>query len=236
MTSAHASKTAPSASPQRDTANGSTRQQVLNMLLKHGPLTAGELAAQLGITGAGTRRHLDILLREDLAEQVDHVPGNGACRGRPPKAFRLTSAGRSTFGGSYEALAVDALFALRESAGPEAVRQVLRGRIEKILAGVEATGGRDQVEDAVRAVAEAFDENGYAATVENTEDGITLCQHHCPVSHVAQQFPELCEAEHELIAEITGATPHISSSIAHGGQHCTTSIPLTPTSTVTETP
>ena len=30
--------------------------------------------------------------------------------------------------------------------------------------------------------------------------GEQLCQHHCPVAHVAEQFPELCEAETEVFA------------------------------------
>ena len=36
---------------------------------------------------------------------------------------------------------------------------------------------------------------GYAASASTIASGGQLCQHHCPVAHVAAEFPQLCEAE-----------------------------------------
>jgi len=45
------------------------------------------------------------------------------------------------------------------------------------------------------ALAEAFSQDGYAASTTAQGLGIQLCQHHCPVQHVAAEFPQLCDAE-----------------------------------------
>ena len=59
--------------------------------------------------------------------------------------------------------------------------------------------------------------------------GIQLCQHHCPVSHVAEEFPELCETEREAFAEILGTHVQRLATIVNGDCACTTHVPLTET-------
>jgi predicted ArsR family transcriptional regulator len=65
--------------------------------------------------------------------------------------------------------------------------------------------------------------------------GIEICQHHCPVSHVAEEFPELCEAEQQAFSELLGTHVQRLASIANGDCACTTHVPLTltPSSTTT---
>ena len=57
--------------------------------------------------------------------------------------------------------------------------------------------------------------------------GHQLCQHHCPVAHVAEQFPELCEAETEVFARLLGTHVQRLATIAHGDGVCTTFVPRT---------
>jgi len=59
--------------------------------------------------------------------------------------------------------------------------------------------------------------------------GEQLCQQHCPVSHVAHEFPELCEAETEAIGRVLGRHVQRLATIAHGDGVCTTCIPTTTT-------
>ena len=56
--------------------------------------------------------------------------------------------------------------------------------------------------------------------------GIQLCQHHCPVSHVAEEFPELCETEREAFAEVLGTHVQRLATIVNGDCACTTHVPL----------
>jgi predicted ArsR family transcriptional regulator len=45
------------------------------------------------------------------------------------------------------------------------------------------------------------------------------------VSHVAHEFPQLCEAETEAIARVLGRHVQRLATIAHGDGVCTTCIP-----------
>jgi predicted ArsR family transcriptional regulator len=61
----------PSSAPADD---GRTRDRVTGLLLEHGPQTATELAALLGISPAAVRRHLDGLVAAGrVAERVAQV-------------------------------------------------------------------------------------------------------------------------------------------------------------------
>jgi predicted ArsR family transcriptional regulator len=153
-------------------------------------------------------------------------------RGRPAKRYRLTAAGRAKLGHTYDDLAVAAMRQLREIGGEDAVRTFARRRIDTILAGV--TDGPLDVESTAGRVAGALTNAGYATTVTPVAGpihGIQLCQHHCPVSHVAEEFPELCETEREAFAEILGTHVQRLATIVNGDCACTTHIPLTESST-----
>ncbi|MFY9917735.1 MAG: transcriptional regulator, partial [Mycobacterium sp.] len=130
-------------------------------------------------------------------------------------------------GHAYDDLAAAAMRQLREIGGDDAVRTFARRRIDTILSGV--TEGSDDVESTVERVAAALTKAGYAATatrVSGPLHGIELCQHHCPVSHVAEEFPELCETEREAFAEVLGTHVQRLATIVNGDCACTTHVPL----------
>ncbi len=78
------------------------------------------------------------------------------------------------------------------------------------------------------ALAEALTQSGYAASVRESPVGQQLCQQHCPVAHVAHEFPQLCEAETEVIGQVLGRHVQRLATIAHGDGVCTTCIPEVP--------
>lgn len=197
------------------------------MLLESGPITAGEIGERLGISAAGVRRHLDALMEAGDAQASAAAAWQHSGRGRPAKRYRLTAAGRAKLGHRYDDLAAAAMRQLREIGGDDAVRTFARQRIDSILAGV--TGGSDDVETTADQVAAVLTEAGYATTttpVAGPVDGIQLCQHHCPVAHVAEEFPELCEAEREAFAEVLGTHVQRLATIVNGDCACTTHVPL----------
>lgn len=211
------------------TTDGETRRQILANILTAGSITATELAAQLGLSTAGIRRHLDNLVEEDIIETAP-AKTKATGRGRPAKAFRLTDTGRTHFGHSYDELAASALRTLRETGGDEAVRAFARQRVRAIVEGIDRPDTEDAqaLRAAADAVVEAFTHNGYAASVNTAQHGVQICQHHCPIAGVAAQFPELCEAEHEVIASLLGHHVQPLASIVEGHGICTTNIPITP--------
>lgn len=211
-------------------ADGHTRRAIIQMLLE-GSITAGQIGDRLGISAAGVRRHLDVLIDAGDAQASAAAAWQHSGRGRPAKRYRLTAAGRAKLGHTYDDLAVAAIRQLREIGGKEAVRTFARRRIDTILAGV--TDGPDVAATAER-VADALTKAGYATTttpVSGPIHGVQICQHHCPVSHVAEEFPELCEAESEAFAAILGTHVQRLATIVNGDCACTTHVPLDTDST-----
>lgn len=205
-----------------------TRERVATSILEHGPSTAADLARRLGLTPAAVRRHLDLLLADGVVAQRQPRATTGRGRGRPAKVFMITDAGRDTFAHAYDDLAVDALGFLAETAGDGAVVEFaarrLRGLTEKYRPLVDAA----PADERPRVLAEALSADGFAASAGTTPAGAQLCQHHCPVAHVAAEFPQLCEAETAMFAELLGSHVQRLATIAHGDGVCTTHLPHPP--------
>ena len=209
----------------------STRQRVVRAILVNGPSTTAALAERLDLTPAAVRRHLDQLLDEGTVEAREprHLASRG--RGRPAKVFALTEAGRDGFDQQYDDLAVQALRFLAETGGEQAVREFANRRVafvEERFHDVQ----RDQPQlSPAEVLARVFTDEGYAASVREVPVGEQLCQQHCPVSHVAHEFPQLCEAETAAISRVLGSHVQRLATIAHGDGVCTTCIPHTSPST-----
>jgi predicted ArsR family transcriptional regulator len=220
----------------RPDADRHTRGAIVQLLLESGPITAGEIGDRLGISAAGVRRHLDALLDVGDAQSSAAAAWQHNGRGRPAKRYRLTAGGRAKLVHTYDDLAVAALRQLREIGGDDAVRTFARRRIDGILSGVSE--GPSAVEVKADQVATALTKAGYATSttpVSGPIHGIQLCQHHCPVSHVAEEFPELCETEREAFAEILGTHVQRLATIVNGDCACTTHVPLDEPTTLRRT-
>ena len=205
-----------------------TRERVARSILELGPSTAAVLAERLDLTPAAVRRHLDHLVAEGSVEARQPRVYGSRGRGRPAKAFALTPAGRDHFDQQYDDLAVQALRFLAETGGDEAVMAFARRRVADLEDRCrEIVAQRPDVAPA-EALAEALTQGGYAASVRNGPVGEQLCQQHCPVAHVAHEFPQLCEAETEVISKVLGRHVQRLATIAHGDGVCTTCIPSTP--------
>ncbi|MET8694976.1 ArsR family transcriptional regulator [Streptomyces sp. SID2999] len=217
--------------PQEELATGerSTRNRVARSILDHGPSTVAELAGRLGLTQAAVRRHLDALAADDVVQAREQRVYGARTRGRPAKVFALTACGRDAFDQSYDQLAADALRWIAErEGGDEAIAAFARARIAAQAATYRKAVEGVEPERRAEALARALTADGYAATARSAplpQQGEQLCQHHCPVAHVAEQFPQLCEAETEFFAELLGTHVQRLATIAHGDGVCTTFIP-----------
>jgi len=203
-----------------------TRARIARLILENGPVTAAALSTRLGLTPAAVRRHLDNLLAGGLIEVRTARRMASRGRGRPAKLFAITDAGRSAFEHAYDDLATSALRFLAEVAGRGAVAEFARRQVaelERRYRPVMESAGQDKV----KALAEALSADGYAASATSAPvsgGGEQLCQHHCPVAHVAAEFPQLCEAETEAFARLLGTPVQRLATIANGDGICTTHV------------
>ncbi len=235
-------------SPVSDRAQGSnpaphvlearTRDRVRQAISEDGPLTASALACRLGLTPAAVRRHLDLLVEQGAIVEHEPTSAGGRGRGRPARAYVLSEAGHVGMDSDYDDVATSALRFLAEHAGEDAVSEFARERIaefERQYATQLSAAGRD-VASRADVLANALSANGYAASTRpvlagTPLAGVQLCQGHCPVQHVAAEFPQFCDAETDAFSRLLGVHVQRLATLAHGEHVCTTFIPLSAVST-----
>jgi predicted ArsR family transcriptional regulator len=218
------------------TIESRTRDRVLRVVSQEGPVSIPSLVAALGLTETAVRRHVENLAADGLVESRD--AGGPRRRGRPARAWVLTDRGHRALSSDYDHLAGEALRFLRTTGGDSAVQAFAEHRVadleSRVAEQVDSAGG--DTEARTEALVEALNAEGYAASARpvGTPDGsqaltgVQLCQGHCPVQHVASEFPELCEAETEAFGRLLGVHVQRLATLAHGDHVCTTFVP-TPT-------
>jgi predicted ArsR family transcriptional regulator len=213
----------------------STRDRVARSILTNGPSSAAVLAERLELTPAAVRRHLDHLLDEGLVESREERVYGPRGRGRPAKVFALTDTGRHAFHTAYDDLAATAMRFIAEAGGDDAVAEFARRRVAEVEERYSELLAQAPEGKKTEVLAQALTADGYAASTAEAGHGAQLCQHHCPVAHVAEQFPQLCEAETEVFSRLLGKHVQRLATIAHGDGVCTTHIPgATPVTPVTD--
>ena len=213
-----------------------TRDRVLRVVSEQGPVSIAALTEDLGLTETAVRRHVTTLHDAGLVEPRE--AGGPRRRGRPGKVWVVSAAGHRALSSDYDDLAGEALRFLRRTGGPDAVQAFAAERV----AGLEERLGDvlDEVADdpasRTEALVRALTGEGYAASARpvgtphapQALTGVQLCQGHCPVQHVASEFPELCDAETEAFSRLLGVHVQRLATLAHGDHVCTTFVP-TPT-------
>lgn len=216
-----------------------TRDRVLQGVLTHGPVSAAKLGKLLSLTPAAVRRHLDALEKNGLIEVASHrQPGAGA--GRPARRYVIAPQGHSQLGNDYLVIARQALTMLEKAVGSDALKQFASARAaemeERYRPIVDAAG--EDVAARAQALAEAMTRDGFVATAnemapptrgklpEHFLASIQLCQGHCPVRDLAEDFQVFCDQETEIIAGLLGVDVRRLSTMAQGAHVCTTHIPL----------
>jgi predicted ArsR family transcriptional regulator len=186
-----------------------TRDAIARLILEHGPATASTLSQSLALTPAGIRRHLELLVADGILEAREPRTSSARGRGRPSKVFLMTDAGRAQFEHTYDDLAVSALRFMASHSGEQLVAAFAQSRADDIEAKAN----------------EYIEQNRTSRKNEDRGMGEEICQHHCPIAHVASAYPQLCEAETQAFSRLLGTHVQRLATIAHGDGVCTTYIP-----------
>jgi predicted ArsR family transcriptional regulator len=178
-----------------------TRRAVLDLLKRNGPQTVAQLGAALGLSGAGVRRHLEVLEQVGLVQQTSRSQG----RGRPAYVYALTEMGHDLFPRNYHQLVAQLLEAAATELGPAAVERLFDHRQQELA---ELYAGRTHgraLPELARALAAIQDENGYMADCRQTgDDRWLVSEHNCAIARVAGAWPTACNHELALFRQLAG--------------------------------
>ena len=215
------------------------RDRLARELLKLGPITASDLADSLGISAVAVRKHLDDMSEKSLVKSHEIAPFGPAKpkgRGRPARVYSLTSEGRDFFENQYQSLAQEAVTYLATTFGDKAVKDFALSRAKEMLKKYSLILNKAKdVTEKVEILSSALSIDGFAATTDKGSGPthtIQLCQHNCPIAHVAEQHPEFCNAELDAFSQLLGVNVTRLSTIANGGNICTSLVSTSPKSAV----
>jgi DeoR family suf operon transcriptional repressor len=181
------------------------------------PLTAKELADRFGLTPNALRRHLDSLEGEELVRHRREVRGVGA----PVHAYGLTAAGEALFPQGYAPALAAVLQAVRETAGPAGVRDLFARQWAGLVEGAGERLAELPLPERAQLVAELRSSQGYMAEALVDGDGAAVIrEHHCAIRDVAERFPEVCEAERQLMERLLGVPVERTGHMLDGCSTC----------------
>jgi DeoR family suf operon transcriptional repressor len=192
------------------TQQTSTKQDILQYLLKGGQGTALELAESLDISPQAIRRHLKDLEGEGLI----HYQSVQVGMGRPQHIYELTSLGRDRFPNRYGDFAVSFLDTLAETVGREQVISILQKQWERKAMEYRRLVGVGSLQERVTQLVELRKAEGYMAewypvkSVDDVSchtdkgDRFVFMEHNCAISNVAETFPSVCGNELEMFAAV----------------------------------
>ncbi len=195
---------------------GSTRQSILQLLRRHGEMTAQELSDALGIGAVGIRQHLALLERAVMVR----IAGLRRNVGRPANIYALTAEAAERFPKRYDHLALEVIDYMAKVGGPMAVNELLIHRREELARELgPALAGKSRGER-VAALTAILAEQGYMCECEQLADGsYVLTEYNCPVDCVARRHPAFCAQEIQLYEDLLGVPLTRDGTIA-GGAHC----------------
>jgi predicted ArsR family transcriptional regulator len=208
-------------------STASAAGQILQYLQRNSEATVKTLAALVGVSSTAVRDHLLHLQAEGLIDVRAERYGPG----RPRLVYTLSNAARSRFPKQYDRLITGLLRELIAVEGAEKVDQLLT-RVSRRLADeysdhMEGTNMGARL-DELRLLLE---QRGVPAEVVAAGDGISLFA--CPFHDIAQDHPEVCSMERQMIEYALGAKLSLESTIREGAHTCrfvvrSGDIPLTP--------
>jgi DeoR family transcriptional regulator, suf operon transcriptional repressor len=179
----------------------STKQDILQVLLKQGEVSASSIAQSLHVTPQAIRRHLKDLEEEGLIQHKSVQTGMG----RPNHLYELSKKGRSQFPDRSDEFAVSLLGSLSEQVGPEQMDLILRMQWERKAIEYRDRLGEGSLKSRVEALVELRKSEGYMAESHVVDESqaspqYVLTEYHCAISHIAETFPNVCGHELEMFA------------------------------------
>ncbi|MEM8828297.1 MAG: iron-sulfur cluster biosynthesis transcriptional regulator SufR [Cyanobacteria bacterium P01_G01_bin.19] len=179
----------------------STKQNILQDLLKQGQATAKQLAQNQRISAQAVRRHLNELEAEGLIiyQSVQRKMG------RPQHLYQLSDRGRDRLSPQkYSEFAVSFLDTLAETVGEEQVSKVLEKQWQRKAAEYRDRLGNGSLKQRIAKLVQLRKDEGYMAELHQPEDRqeYVLVEHNCAISEVAESYPSICGHELEMFSAV----------------------------------
>ena len=202
----------------------STREKILQALLRKPHSTVNDLAEVVGINPISVRHHLTNLQAGGLISAKEERHGVG----RPRLIYALTEAGTEQFPPRYLRLTTRLLNQLKETL-PNPIVKELFTQVASNLAEeyVDQLKGLD-IEERLELVKNLLAEEGFTVEWEKTGEGYYIHEISCPYYKIGQNHPEICSMDQTLISQMLAIPAEKIKCILNGDDRCTYIVGPTP--------
>ncbi|HET6821849.1 MAG TPA: winged helix-turn-helix transcriptional regulator [Anaerolineales bacterium] len=195
----------------------STKDKILQTLLRRPRITINELAEAVEINPISVRHHLTNLQMEGLieADEVRHGVG------RPRLVYSLTQDGMERFPTKYLRLTTRLLTQMKETMPAPVVSQLFSQVAEDLAKEYSSQIQGLSMEERLEFVKELLAQEGFTVEWEKKGSEYQIHEISCPYYQLGVAHPEVCTMDQTLISKMLALPANKVQCILDGGAHCT---------------
>jgi predicted ArsR family transcriptional regulator len=198
-----------------------TREKIILLLKRRGPLSIDDLSSELNITSMGIRQHLLSLEKKGLIDYIAKRQGIG----RPAFLYRLTEKSEAMFPKAYDKFIIDLFMDIENHEGEDKISEIFKWyRIRFIKEAKDYIGYR-KGQDKLHGMKDYLESQGYYAEISDLNNHYDLRLHNCPISRLATAYHEACRSHLQIFREVFGREVNREECIIEGHISCTYIIP-----------
>ena len=195
----------------------STRDRILQTMLRHPRSTINELAEAVGINPISVRHHLTKLQVEGLVAAEEERHGVG----RPRLVYFLTEDGLEKFPTRYLRLTTRILTQMKDKFPQPMVSEMFREVATAMADEHSAELKGLNVEERLDVMKTLLAEEGFVVEWEKKGSEYLIHEITCPYLQVGQSHPEVCTVDQTLISKMLAVPANKIQCILSGAAHCT---------------
>ncbi len=179
-------------------------------------MTILEMANELSITEMAVRRHIQTLERDRLIQSEIKKQ----TMGRPSKVYQLAPQGEDFFPKKYKEFSLELMQGIKEAGQEQLLQEIIVKKREKQFEQHQSEFKDKSFLEKLNALKKMQEQDGYMPKLENRDGVIHFKELNCPLVEVAKEFPQLCQAEREVIEKFLGAELTGITSMVEGHTCC----------------
>jgi predicted ArsR family transcriptional regulator len=195
----------------------STRDQILQTLLRRPKSTISDLADAVGINPISVRHHLTNLQMEGLIDATEERHGVG----RPRLVYSLTEDGLERFPTRYLRLTSRLLSQMKETLPGPMVSELFSQMATSLAEDYSDQMKGLSMEERLEMVKELLAHEGFVVEWEKNGSDYFVHEITCPYLQVGQNHPEVCTVDQTLLSNMLAVPAEKVRCILSGDAHCT---------------